>query len=198
MAAGKFNMQKASGGVASITIADGVSNTDLVLPESGNVATTTYVDGKMVRGTAVTASGTSIDFTEIPSWAKRITVMFNGVSTNGSSIVQVQIGDSDGVETSGYAGCVGQSGSAAYNFISGFATGIDGSSGYVRNGKVEINNINNNTYVADVLIGYSDSARFMAGAGSKTLSSTLDRVRITTANGTDTFDAGTINILYEG
>ena len=70
MAAGKFNMRKASGGVASITIADGTTNTDLVLPESGTLATTAYVDGKMVLGTAVTASGTAVDFTNIPLWVK--------------------------------------------------------------------------------------------------------------------------------
>lgn len=40
MAAGTWNMQKASGGVASITIADGVGATNIVLPESGTVATT--------------------------------------------------------------------------------------------------------------------------------------------------------------
>ena len=34
-------------------------------------------------------------------------------------------------------------------------------------------------------------------AGRVTLSGALDRVRVTTVNGTDTFDAGSINILYE-
>lgn len=33
--------------------------------------------------------------------------------------------------------------------------------------------------------------------GTKTITGTLERVRVTTANGTDTFDAGTINIMWE-
>ena len=49
--------------------------------------------GQLVSGTAVAStSGTSIDFTGIPSWVKRITVMFNGVSTSGTSFKQIQIG----------------------------------------------------------------------------------------------------------
>jgi len=35
------------------------------------------------------------------------------------------------------------------------------------------------------------------GAGTKTISGVLDRIRLTTVNGTDTFDAGSVNILYE-
>ena len=58
---------------------------------------------KIVSGTSVAStSGTSIDFTSIPSWVKRITVMFDGVSTNGTSNLQVQIGDSGGIENTGY------------------------------------------------------------------------------------------------
>jgi len=57
----------------------------------------------ITSGTAVAStSGTSIDFTGIPSWVKRITVMFSGVSTSGSSLIQLQLGDSGGVETTSY------------------------------------------------------------------------------------------------
>lgn len=154
---------------------------------------------KLVQGTVQNStSGTSIDFTGIPSWAKRITVMFNGVSTNGSSPVQIQLGDSEGIENTGYFGAVGQSGAAVLNFTTAWVTGNDGSSTYVRHGSYTINKLNDNTWVINGTIGYSDSTRFMTAGGSKTLSSTLDRLRVTTTNGTDVFDAGQINIMYEG
>jgi hypothetical protein len=53
----------------------------------------------ITSGTAVAStSGTSIDFTSIPLWVKRITVMFAGVSTNGTSPFLVQLGDAGGIE----------------------------------------------------------------------------------------------------
>jgi hypothetical protein len=54
-----------------------------------------------------------------------------------------------------------------------------------------------NIWAASVAAGSPASNCCVFGGGSVTLSGTLDRVRITTVNGTDTFDAGTINILYE-
>jgi hypothetical protein len=59
----------------------------------------------ITSGTAVAStSGVSIDFTSIPSWVKRITVMFSGVSTNGTSPLQVQLGTSGGVDATSYIG----------------------------------------------------------------------------------------------
>lgn len=175
------------------------ATTQAAQDNSTKVATTAYVDGKMVLRTAVAStSGTSIDFTGISSWVKKITVMFSGVSTNGSSLVQIQLGDSGGVENTGYSGAVGQSGAAVLNYTTAFATGVDGASSFVRYGAYSIALLTGNTWVINGTIGYSDSARFMTAGGSKSLSGTLDRIRITTANGTDTFDAGQINILYEG
>lgn len=168
---------------------------------STKVATTAYVDGKMVRGTAITASGTSIDFTGIPSWAKRVTIMFNEVSTNGSSPICIRLGDSGGIESTGYVGLAGCGTSVGYLYNSTTEFPLTSGSTYNAthniNGNVEISNINSNAWT---LSGNIVTAVFyaMSLAGSKTLSGTLDRVRITTVNGTDTFDAGTINILYEG
>ena len=199
MATGKINLQKASGGVASITVADGVGDTSIVLPESGTVATTAYVDGKMVLATAVTASGTAIDFTGIPSWVKRITVMFNGVSTNGASVFLVQIGGSGGIENTGYASGHGYGGAytAGYNTTTGFGIG-SGSATNIFSAIMQIELLVNTTYISSHSGGFSSSAHTLNGGGSKTLSATLDRIRITTVNGTDTFDAGQINIMYEG
>lgn len=150
------------------------------------------------RGTAVTASGTSVDFTGIPSWVKRITVMFNGVSTNGSSQVIIQLGDSGGVETSGYVGAATYSPAASSSWSSGIMWGDTSSAAaaYVRHGTFVISNLNSNIWAAFGVTANTVGNNFVT-SGTKELSATLDRVRITTVNGTDTFDAGSINILYE-
>lgn len=166
--------------------------------DGSNVNTVGVINSK----TAVAStSGTSIDFTSIPAGVKRITVMFSGVSTNGTSNPQIQLGDSGGVETSGY-NCVTSyiSGSTpgSNSFSSGF--GMNGNaSSYVYHGALIISLLDSSTnlWAAIGNVATSDSTRIFHIAGTKALSATLDRVRITTVNGTDTFDAGSINILYE-
>ena len=147
-------------------------------------------------GTAVAStSGTSIDFTSIPSWVKRITVMFNGVSTNGSSNILIQIG-AGSVTTSGYNGGTSFVVSASFSANSaGFLVANSVASTAVYSGVAQINAIGSNgwAYAGNV----AAATNVFVGSGAITLGGTLDRVRITTAGGTDTFDAGTINILFE-
>jgi hypothetical protein len=145
-------------------------------------------------------SGTSIDFTGIPSWVKRITVIFNGVSTNGTSIPMLQIGDAGGIETTGYLGassiCSG-GGTTSNNFTTGFGAGGILAANLLH-GSFALSLVDSaNTWAISGVVGGSSSAFTVLTGGTKTLSATLDRIRITTVNGTDTFDAGTINILYE-
>ena len=157
----------------------------------------------IVSGTAQNStSGTSIDFTGIPSWVKRVTVMFSGVSTSGTSPPQVQLGTSAGFVTTGYLGSNGliSSGVGTVNFTTGFGIGVNTanwSGTRVVHGHIGIVLLGSNNWVASGLIGSSDVASIDFTAGSVTLSGALDRIRITTVNGTDTFDAGSINILYE-
>ena len=151
----------------------------------------------VVSGTAVAStSGTSIDFTGIPSWVKRITVMFSGVSTNGSSNVLIQLG-SGSVTTSGYLGASTNSAIGSANFTAGFGANLFNSGTAIVFGAITISLVNGNTWVASGALGRSDAAATGSTSGAIALSGTLDRVRITTVNGTDTFDAGSINILYE-
>lgn len=157
--------------------------------------------GAFIAGTAVSASGTSIDFTSIPSWVKRITVMFFNVSTSGSSNWMVQLGDSGGIENTGYTASsfiITTTGSAGGNYTTGFGMLVD-NAGYSLHGQIVLTNINSNNWVSSGMLGSGTNLTGLVstGSGAKTLSATLDRVRITTINGTDTFDAGTINILYE-
>mgnify|MGYP006921297461 CR=1 FL=1 len=189
-----------SGGLIQTADTSGV----LELQSNGSTkmtVTSTGVYGNLVSSIAQTASGTAVNFVDIPSWVKRITVMFNGVSTSGTSTVQVQIGGGGGVEAIGYVGATSQSPNggapSTLSLTSGFALDALGSAAYARTGKLDLVNLSGNAWVAG-FSGYVASAISLSGGGSKSLSSTLDRIRITTVNGTDTFDAGTINIMYEG
>lgn len=154
----------------------------------------------LTLGTAqATTSGTSIDFTGIPSWVKRITVMFNGVSTNGTTAVLVQLGTSGGVEATGYAASLAAITGANTCSISAATTGftIVGSlATNTRSGLLTIANVTGNTWVCSGTIVRTDDNVTGYTQGTKTLGGVLDRIRIT-AGGTDTFDAGSINIMYE-
>lgn len=150
-------------------------------------------------GTAVAStSGTSIDFTSIPSWVKRITVMFSGVSTNGTSVIQVQVGNGS-IVTTGYSGSQGVflSGSGNVATIStGFGIFNNGATNFIY-GSMVLTLVSGNTWVSSASYGYTGNAYAGVSGGNLALGGTLDRIRITTVNGTDTFDAGSINILYE-
>jgi hypothetical protein len=157
---------------------------------------------RITQGTAVAStSGTSIDFTSLPAWVKRITVMFSGFSTNGSSNYLVQIG-SGSVTSSGYIGAttVSSTGVTTTNSTAGFIIGNGAAAAsFVVSGNLMITLLGSNTWTANGSFGGSDAARTITSGGSSpALGGALDRVRITTVNGTDTFDAGTVNILYEG
>lgn len=154
----------------------------------------------LVSGTVATASGTAIDFTAIPSWVKRITVMFNGVSTSGTSLIQIRLGSTTFV-TTGY-NCVGitsiNSSIGTTGATSGFVLGNSNQvATYTYSGTLTFINISSNDYVAHGGVGFTTANVYHSTVGSVALTGILDRIRITTVNGTDTFDAGTINIAYE-
>jgi hypothetical protein len=156
--------------------------------------------GGITSGTAVSASGTSVDFTGLPTGLKRITVMFNGVSTNGTSIYQIQLGTSGGVQTTSYVCNWSYNGpsNTGGNITTGFGIYNDGATN-LKSGSIIFSLLGSDVWVAQGMFTQTGgvSGFNMGVAGSKSLGATLDRVRITTVNGTDTFDAGTINILYE-
>jgi len=142
-------------------------------------------------------SGTSIDFTSIPSWVKRITVIFNGVSTTGVSAFMIQIG-SGSITSTGYtsAGSNVAVGSSSSAFTNGFALQDSTISGNTHSGQAIIMTSGSNNWTNLSILSGSGGTNYL-GAGGVSLSGTLDRVRITTAGGANTFDAGSINILYE-
>lgn len=176
----------------------------LVLSGDSPSLSGTYQGGAVTSGTAVAStSGTSIDFTSIPSWVKRITVMFNNVSTNGTSPIIVQLG-AGSVDAASYLTVTGLVTTSAnvtrgYSPTTGFSIyGISsGSASANLSGSAIVSSFTSNTWVIQGCISAGTDASVSFVGGHKVLSGTLDRVRITTVNGTDTFDAGSINILYE-
>ncbi len=169
--------------------------------DTGRVITVKVArDNNVVLGTPVAAtSGTSIDFTGIPAWAKKIAINFAAVSTNGTSAIAVQLGDSGGVETSGYAGtAIEVIGATATNLTSSFRFGSVNAAN-VLHGTVflTLESAATNTWVCSAQIALSNGGQIYICAGSKPLSAALDRVRVTTEGGVNTFDAGEINITYQ-
>lgn len=158
---------------------------------SGGTGTYTVSTSQTVASTTITIVG--LDFYGIPSTAKRITVMFSGVSTNGASFPTIQLG-AGSVDTSGYIGGT-QTGASASALSSGFAI-YSASGANVLSGTIQFTLVGSNTWAGLGVFGFTGGGAAQTG-GAKTLSGTLDRVRITTTNGTDTFDAGSINILWE-
>lgn len=186
------------------------TNRTLTLPDStGTVLTTgstavvtpAMLTQPLTSGTAVAStSGTSIDFTGLPSWVKRITVLFNGVSTNGTSGFLIQLGTSGGVQITSYDSlgnrfdtATGQGGlSSTAGFVIARSTAADSLLGAMQVCSMS------STDWAENHAGKLSASNAVCGGGAMTLTGTLDRVRVTTVNGTDTFDAGLVNILYEG
>lgn len=173
---------------------------------TADFGTPTYASVAMSRmvlsAAQASTSGTSVDFTGIPSWVKRVTIMFNGVSTTGTSSFLVQLGTTSGVETTGYLSNHNYVNNSANSSVGTSATqGIlwahDVGAASVYGGLCSITTLGSNVWAASGIINRGSSASGFF-ASTKTLAGTLDRIRVTTTNGTDTFDAGSINIMYEG
>lgn len=194
-----LRLNGASSGYTEIDAAATAGNNLVTLP------TGTGAVPLMKLETEKSATGGSVDFTGIPSWVKKITVMISGLSVNAASTtnVRIQIGDSGGIEATGYT-------SSSYGTVlaSSNAQGVTSTTGYVLNyavldsatntyyGSVILTNLSGNTWVASGTFHSANQGSYLAG--TKTLSGTLDRLSVVTDGGTDVFDAGTINLLLEG
>ena len=188
--------------VAGTTVLDLPATSGNVVVDSATQTLTnkTIEGGTVISGTAVAStSGTSIDFTGIPSYVKRITILLHRVSTTGTVPLLYQIGTSSGIVTSGYVSSGGYCGASqgGLQSTSGFLNGAGGAIADTAVGITTICNFGSNTWVSSSVSGDGTADFVKMGGGSITLGGTLDRVRITTTTGTPTFDAGSINILYE-
>lgn len=158
-----------------------------------------YVDA----GSQPTTSGVAVDYTPIPSWARRLTLILSGVSTSGSSPVVVRLGTAASIVASGYAGSAASALDGLAPAVALMGTGFDlagdTSAGYVRSGIVVLERVGaTNTWVARGNGGQSDSRRVWWMGGSVDIGADLTRVRLTTVGGVDTFDGGSVSLLIEG
>ncbi len=187
----------ASGGSVEINPPATASSFTATMPAGTGNVVVAGINSAIVAGTSqASTSGTSIDFTGIPSWVRRVTVMFNGVSTNGSSQLLIQTG-SGSITSSGYVSNAWSNNTSTATSTAGFIlAGLNSAAG-VYSGHAVLTKLSSTIVVQSSTIGSSVSNNAHLSGGSVTLSGDLDRVRITTVNGTDTFDAGSINILYE-
>lgn len=160
---------------------------------------TPVVGSGMTLGTKQVGTGTASNtFTSLPTGIKRLSLNFSLFSTNGTSIPIIQIGDSGGYKTTGYAGAI-ETASSRYTFSDGFKVAGVGDASWSFHGRLELELLDAATYLWSALITAADDAggANYSGAGSVTLSGTLDRLKITTQGGTDTIDVGSIfNISY--
>jgi hypothetical protein len=196
------------GTVTSIATSGGLTGGTITTSGTLSIADAGVTPAKLSQPSTLVASkastsGTTVDFTGIPSWANKIILMLDGVSTNGTSNVIIQIGDSGGLETTGYLSysvrLAGSSVSGGQNFTNGFGMGGSMAATYVLSGSVIISLLDSstNTWVAQGQISESSAQNGYIVSGSKSLSATLDRITLTTSGGTNTFDAGKVSILYE-
>jgi hypothetical protein len=184
---------------ATNTLNLATNTTNQVSISSAGIVTGTAGNLMLVSGTAVaTTSGTVQGFTGIPSWVKRITLMFSGVSTTGTSPIQIQIG-SGSYTVTGYLSCAsGSTGSlGSTNSTTGFILNPASIAAAAYHGGITISLVGTNAWTSFGVLGQTGSAGSNMSGGSVSLSNVLDRIQITTVNGTDTFDAGSINIQYE-
>lgn len=179
-----------------------LTSPSLTSPSISGAVVSSMASSTITSATAVAASGTSVTFTGIPSWVKKVTLILSGVSTSGTSIPIIQLGTSGGITSSGYTGAgIGSNATAIAGVVasSGFPIGGDNASTFIFSGNIILTNISGNIWCASYNGGGTSSGgvRTFNGGGSVTLSSVLTQVRYTATNGTDTLTAGTLNIFYE-
>ena len=182
-------------------IAGGISTSNL----TNASVTPTKLSQPFTSGTAVAStSGTSIDFTGIPSWVKRITVMYKGVSTNGTNpiIIQLGTGGTPTYTVTGYLGTCSSTGGSAVsssNMSTGYTVKNTQAASSIFHGNTTINllDLATNTWSANGTVGQSNDTTSYSCGGSIALAAALTAIRITSVGNTNTFSAGLINILYE-
>lgn len=156
--------------------------------------------GTVTLGTAqASTSGTAISFTSvIPAWAKRITVNLVGVSTNGSDAVGLRLGTGGAYTISGYlTGAADIIGEAAVNSSAMIPLQTAGNAAHVRHGRITFDLVTGNTWAASGVVVLSNTGQVYVLGGSIAMGGVVDSVQVTTTPGSNTFDAGTVNISWE-
>jgi len=163
---------------------------------------------QLVSGTAITlTTQTNVDFPSIPSWAKRVTISLNAVSCSSVTpdfYLQLGYGATPTYENTNYIGNSAQINSAGSTGFNGnittaflFSRALSLVADTI-SGVIVLTNVSGNIWAMMGNTSRNVSQAVTYAAGVKTISGgALSAVRITTSSGTDQFDAGSINILYE-
>jgi len=185
-------------GTVTLTVPATAGSNTATLPAGTGTIAVQGVSTNIVTGTSVpTTSGTSVLIASgIPSWVKRVTVAFNNISTSSTSNVVMQLGTGGTLTTSGYSGGssrlgVAQTANSTYFNIIG-----NNSAGNVYSGILVLVTTGSNVWFASGNISSTGGDGTCVSSGLVTLAGTLERISLTTTS-TDTFDAGSVNILYE-
>ena len=187
-----FTLPDADGSASDVLTTNGAGVLSWTTPSGGG--------GGLTLGTLVAStSGSSIDFTGIPAGTKQVIITFKSVSLSGTDYIQFQLGDSGGIETTGYV--------SAGTFTGGSSGGTNSTSAFVLYSTTATNKVS-----GAITFTLMDAATFLwAGSGvfcldggnytfqcggAKALSAELTQVRIK-SSGSNTFDNGSINIAYQ-
>jgi hypothetical protein len=191
-----------SSGTTTVQAAATASGTITVPAGTGTVAVN-GVSSNIVSGTVTaTTSGTAATYTGLPSWIKRITITFNAVSTSGTSNIIIQLGyGSTTWVTTGYTGATVAASGSQTNYSGMMIVNGPGATSFFSGGSIiSLIDPATNTWgqFGNMMDAAAQSSQTSNPSGwSVALSGTLTAIRLTTVNGTDTFDAGKVNILYE-
>lgn len=185
---------------AQVSAGGGVGTNGQVFQSQGANSSPSWRDA-IVSSAVTTATGTFVDISGVPSWARRLTVIFDSVSGSGTSNFQIQIG-AGSPETTGYvASAMSATNAASTSTVlatTGFIITDNLANTEVLSGLVSIVRTGTNIWVCSGTLATSAPvAEVKLFSGRKTVTGTLDRIRLTTVNGTDTFDSGTITLLWE-
>jgi len=152
-----------------------------------------------------TTSGTAVNFTGIPAGTTMIVVMLDGVSTNGTGPVAIQLGDAGGLEATGYVGSLcfvaNSTTGGLVNATTHIAlTAVGAATGDFIDHTVIILTLkdaanNEWTWLTTGGVTIAGTKYATYGGGVKSLSAPLDRLSLV-SDGADAFDAGSINIAY--
>lgn len=173
-------------------------NTESISMDTSGVVTGTAGNVMLIPASEVTLSNqTSVSFTDIPSWVRRITVIFKSVSGSGTSNFLVQVGTTTASGSgAGYFSVATGSGTTASSTSGFLATGLV-TAATAQSGTLTLTHLGSNNWVSTSLLAWSNASSANYGGGNIAHATVVDMIRVTTANFTDTFDAGKINVLYE-
>ena len=138
---------------------------------------------------------TEITFTDIPTWAKRITIAVSQLSSNSTGQILLQIGYGSTYENSGYIGSVTNQAGTQETMSTGFKIVNSNTAASLYSGIIVLVNLDGNTWCEQATLGLTAGGT-RESAGVKQLSSSLTSLRFY-VDGTQLFDGGSINVLYE-